>query len=51
MQESKLRMAVSDLFKKKETARIAALDTPWTDQPEIPWEEYPRPQLKRVSFF
>ena len=51
MQESKLRMAVSDLFKKKETARIAALDTPWTDQPEIPWEEYPRPQLKRDSFF
>ena len=44
-------MAVNDLFRKKETARIAALDTPWTAQSGIPWEEYPRPQLKRDSFF
>ena len=51
MKESKLRMAVSDLFKKKETARITALPTRWLDQPEIPWAEYPRPQLKRESFF
>ena len=51
MKESKLRMAVHDLFQKKETARVQALDTPWSDQPEIPWNEYPRPQLKRDSFF
>ena len=51
MKESKLRMAVSDLFKKKETARITALGTRWSDQPEIPWNEYPRPQLRRDSFF
>ena len=51
MKQTKLRMAVNDLFKKKETARIAALDTPWTAQSGIPWEEYPRPQLKRDSFF
>ena len=51
MKESKLRMAVQDLFKKKETARIRALDTPWSDQPDIPWNEYPRPQLRRDSFF
>ena len=51
MKESRIRMAVNDLFKKKEAARIQALDTPWTAQPEIPWDEYPRPQLKRNSFF
>ena len=51
MKQTKLRMAVNDLFKKKETARIAALDTPWTAQSGIPWEEYPRPQLRRDSFF
>ena len=51
MKQTKLRMAVNDLFRKKETARIAALDTPWTAQSGIPWEEYPRPQLKRDSFF
>ena len=51
MKESKLRMAVHDLFQKKETARVQALDTPWSDQPEIPWNEYPRPQLRRDSFF
>ena len=27
------------------------LMTPWSAQPEIPWNEYPRPQLKRNSFF
>ena len=51
MKQTKLRMAVNDLFRKKETARIAALDTPWTAQSGIPWEEYPRPQLRRDSFF
>ena len=51
MKQTKLRMAVNDLFKKKETARIVALDTPWTAQSGIPWEEYPRPQLRRDSFF
>ena len=51
MKQTKLRMAVNDLFRKKETARIAALDTPWTAQSGTPWEEYPRPQLKRDSFF
>ena len=51
MKQTKLRMAVNDLFKKKETARIAALDTPWTAQSGTPWEEYPRPQLRRDSFF
>ena len=38
MKQTKLRMAVNDLFRKKETARIAALDTPWTAQSGIPWE-------------
>ena len=51
MQESRIRMAVNDLFKKKEASRTVALDTPWTAQPDIPWDEYPRPQLKRDSFF
>ena len=51
MKQTKLRMALNDLFRKKETARIAALDTPWTAQSGIPWEEYPRPQLRRDSFF
>ena len=51
MKESRIRMAVNDLFKKKETARIQALDTPWSQQPCVPWDEYPRPQLKRDSFF
>ena len=41
MKQTKLRMAVNDLFRKKETARIAALDTPWTAQSGTPWEEYP----------
>ena len=50
MKESRIRMAVSDLLKKKETARVRALDTPWTQQPPIPWNEYPRPQLRRDSF-
>ena len=51
MKQSRIRMAASDLFKKKETARIQALETPWFDQPDIPWNEYPRPQFKRESFF
>ena len=51
MKQSRIRMAASDLFKKKETARIQALETPWFDQPDIPWNEYPRPQFRRESFF
>ena len=51
MKESRLRMAVNDLLKKKEQPRTTVLDTPWSDQPEIPWNEYPRPQLRRDSFF
>ena len=51
MKESRLRMAVNDLLKKKEAPRTVALDTPWSDQPDIPWNEYPRPQLRRDSFF
>ena len=51
MKQSRIRMAVNDLFKKKEAARVAALKTRWSEQPEIPWNEYPRPQLKRESFF
>ena len=51
MQESRIRMAVNDLFKKKEASRTVELDTPWTAQPDIPWNEYPRPQFRRDSFF
>ena len=51
MKESRIRMAVNDLLKKKEPARTAELTTPWFDQPQIPWEEYPCPQLRRDSFF
>ena len=51
MKQSKIRMAIDDLFKKKESSRTAALDTPWSEQPSIPWDEYPRPQLRRDSFF
>ena len=51
MKESRLRMAVNDLLKKKEPPRTTVLDTPWSDQPDIPWNEYPRPQLRRDSFF
>ena len=51
MKESRIRMAVNDLFKKKEPARTAELTTPWFDQPQIPWDEYPRPQFRRDSFF
>ena len=29
MQESRIRMAVNDLFKKKEASRTVELDTPW----------------------
>ena len=51
MKESRIRMAVNDLMKKKEPPRTASLTTPWSDQPELPWNEYPRPQLRRDSFF
>ena len=51
MKESRLRMAVNDLLKKKDPPRTTVLDTPWSDQPDIPWNEYPRPQLRRDSFF
>ncbi len=51
MEESKLRMAMNDLFQKKVPPRLARLVTPWEKQPEIPWNEYPRPQLRRDSFF
>ena len=50
MQESRIRMAVNDLFKKKEASRTVELDTPWSGQPDIPWNEYPRPQFRRDSF-
>ena len=50
MKQSRIHMAAGDLFKKKQTARIQNLDTPWSDQPDIPWNEYPRPQLRRDSF-
>jgi len=42
--------AVKGVFKKKVPPRTCCLDTPWTEQPVIPWNEYPRPQLKRESF-
>ena len=51
MKESRIRMAVNDLMKKKEPPRTAELATPWFDQSETPWNEYPRPQLRRDSFF
>ena len=52
MKESRIRMAVNDLLKKKKVvSRVVELDTAWTAQPEIPWNEYPRPQFKRDSFF
>ena len=50
MKESRIRMAMNDLFKKKTPLRTVQLQTPWMDQPEIPWNEYPRPQMKRDSF-
>ena len=31
-------------------ARTCQLSTPWMEQPDIPWNEYPRPQMKRDSF-
>ncbi len=51
MKESRIRMAMNDLAKKKQPPRLETLSTPWMAQPEIPWAEYPRPQLKRESFF
>ena len=50
MKESRIRMAMNDLVKKKAPPRLHALDTPWTAQPQIPWDEYPRPQFRRESF-
>ena len=38
------------VVKSKRPPRTIQLDTPWMDQPEIPWNEYPRPQLERDSF-
>ena len=34
----------------KKNPSICALSTPWMDQPQIPWNDYPRPQLRRASF-
>ena len=34
----------------KENKYLTNLATAWMDQPEIPWNEYPRPQLRRDSF-
>ena len=30
--------------------QFAALQTPWMEQPSIPWQTYPRPQMRRDSF-
>ncbi len=49
-QESRIKMAMSDLFKKKEPPRTTNLSTLWMEQPAVPWNEYPRPQLRRESF-
>ena len=49
-EQSRLKMALGDLFRKKEAARTAELTTPWMEQPQIPWNEYPRPQMERKSF-
>ena len=51
MKESRIRMALNDMKKKKTPPRLARLTTPWSEQPQVPWNEYPRPQLKRESFF
>ena len=34
----------------KRRPKTCALATPWMDQPDIPWNEYPRPQMRRESF-
>ena len=34
-------------MKKQNTVMLL---TPWSEQPEIPWSEYPRPQLRRKSY-
>lgn len=34
----------------KKQPRTCQLATPWMEQPEVPWNEYPRPQLRRDSF-
>ena len=51
MKESRIRMAMNDLFPKKEASRTVALATRWSEQPQVPWDEYPRPQLRRERFF
>ena len=38
------------LVKSKRPPRTVQLETPWMEQKEIPWNEYPRPQLERDSF-
>ena len=47
---SREKMAISDLFRNKQPAWMAELFTPWEEQPELSWNEYPRPQMKRDSF-
>ena len=49
-EESRLKMALNDFLRGRKKARTTDLPTPWMDQPEIPWNEYPRPQLERDSF-
>ena len=36
--------------KSKRPPRTVQLETPWMEQEDIPWNEYPRPQLVRNSF-
>ena len=36
--------------KSRRPPRTVQLETPWMEQEEIPWNEYPRPQLVRNSF-
>ncbi len=50
MKRSRLRMAWEDMTRKKTPPRLAELSTPWEAQPEVPWNEYPRPQFRRDSF-
>ena len=38
------------IVRSKRPPRTVELDTPWMEQPEIPWKEYPRPMLQRESF-
>ena len=43
-------LALVCLINGKRPPRTVELETPWEAQPEIPWNEYPRPQLVRDSF-